>query len=379
MKSPFKKCIGIDPGKGGGIAVLTSKAMRVYSCPKTVRDMAMLISMCLSDVSAYRVKVIIEKVWAFPTDGRMGSFSFGNNYGQWQGILATHELDPVYVTPKEWQSHFEIKKGLPKNVRKKVLKELAIEKCPDTKGITLKTADALLIALYGNEAVLSYKNEQVGFSIKKVKKSRIWGTTELSVPKLYFKDDKGEYYKCHKLLPDIRRIFGEIEFLDGEPVEIIPNETKIRKPKIDVYYSRSINKDGTFSNETDESNQKYVASVIKRVWNCRVLEYPKTSPIEYYIEKDGRGCFGDNKTRLSRTLDYGILNVRKYLILMDASRLYNCPSFVFFYDETGIYYADVRKIEGYEPYLVGSKTVKSSCDKQEPAVKIFKKDMKKLI
>ena len=41
---------------------------------------------------------------------------------------------------------------------------------------------------------------------------------------MYFRDSDGEYHKCHKLLPDIRRIFGEIEYLNGEPVEIITNE-----------------------------------------------------------------------------------------------------------------------------------------------------------
>ena len=41
---------------------------------------------------------------------------------------------------------------------------------------------------------------------------------------LYFIDADGNYQKCHKLLPDIRRIFGDIEYLDGEPVEIITNE-----------------------------------------------------------------------------------------------------------------------------------------------------------
>ena len=50
------------------------------------------------------------------------------------------------------------------------------------------------------------------------------GVKELKTPQLYFKDANGEYHKCHKLLPDIRRIFGEIEYLDGEPVEIITNE-----------------------------------------------------------------------------------------------------------------------------------------------------------
>ena len=41
---------------------------------------------------------------------------------------------------------------------------------------------------------------------------------------MYFKDANGEYHKCHKLLPDIRRIFGEIEYMNGEPVEIITNK-----------------------------------------------------------------------------------------------------------------------------------------------------------
>ena len=159
MKSLFKKVIGIDPGKGGGIAILTNETVKVYPCPREVKDMAILIGICLKDVAPYRVKVFLEKVWAFPTDGRVGSFTFGCNYGQWQGILATYELDPMFVTPKEWQSHFEIKKGLPKPIRKKLLKQLAIDKCPETKKITLKTADALLIGIYGLEAHLSYKRE----------------------------------------------------------------------------------------------------------------------------------------------------------------------------------------------------------------------------
>ena len=155
MKSPFRKAIGIDPGKGGGIAVITNETVALHNCPTTVKDMALLIGICLNDVAAYRTRVFLEKVWAFPTDGRAGSFTFGENYGQWQGILASHELNPVLITPKTWQSHFEIKKGLPKNVRKNILKQMAIERCPDTKKITLKTADALLIAIYGLEAVLN--------------------------------------------------------------------------------------------------------------------------------------------------------------------------------------------------------------------------------
>ena len=160
MKSPFKKCIGIDPGKSGGIADITDETVKVYPCPQTVDDMAMLIGICLNDVAAYRTSIFLEKVWAFPTDGRAGSFVFGQNFGHWQGILASHELKPELVTPKIWQSHFEIKKGLPKDKRKKLLKQMAIERCPSVKRITLKTCDALLIAIYGVEAHLSYKNSK---------------------------------------------------------------------------------------------------------------------------------------------------------------------------------------------------------------------------
>ena len=158
MKTPFKKCIGIDPGKGGGIAVITDKTVVIHPCPRTVEDMATLIGICLNGVSAYKTRVFLEKVWAFPSDGRVGSFSFGENYGQWQGILASYELEPMYVTPKTWQTHFDIKKGLTKPVRKKILKQMAIEKCPGIKRITLKTCDALLIAIYGLEAHLSVGN-----------------------------------------------------------------------------------------------------------------------------------------------------------------------------------------------------------------------------
>ena len=158
FKTPFKKCIGIDPGKSGGIAVITNETVKVHPCPQTVDDMATLMSICLSDVAAYRTRVFLEKVWAFPSDARSSSFTFGQNYGHWQGILASHEIKPVLVTPKTWQAHLEVKKGLPKPKRKKLLKQMAIDRCPGIKRITLKTCDALLIAIYGVEAYLSPVN-----------------------------------------------------------------------------------------------------------------------------------------------------------------------------------------------------------------------------
>ena len=76
----------------------------------------------------------------------------------------------MLVTPKMWQSHFEIQKGLKKNIRKKILKQMAKEKCPNIKKVTLKTADALLIAIYGIEAHLSSPNAKPWVEPRKEKK-----------------------------------------------------------------------------------------------------------------------------------------------------------------------------------------------------------------
>ena len=46
---------------------------------------------------------------------------------------------------------------------------------------------------------------------------------------LYFIDDEGNYHKCHKSLPNIRKIFGEIEVMNGELVEITPTSGEARK------------------------------------------------------------------------------------------------------------------------------------------------------
>jgi len=218
------------------------------------------------------------------------------------------------------------------------------------------------------------------------------GDKELETPILYLVDSNGEYHKCHKLLPDIRRIFGEIEYLDGEPVEIIPNkERKMNTnmpvvefipPVIDSYYDRAINEDGTYENDVDRANQKAVKRFIETRWSCEVKQYPQTSLIDYYISAPGgRHCFGDSKTRLSRLLDHGILNIRKYCILMYVADIYDCPAFAFFYDKKGVWYIDVRDIKDetkYRTEIVGAAYRKSPAD-IEPAIQIPKDDMKKLI
>jgi len=147
--SHLTKYIGIDPGKSGGIAVISEDTIEVKKCPETVQDMAFLFALIMQETPPLHVLVMIEKVWARPHDGRSSVFTFAGNYGQWQGIVASHDITPHYVTPQVWMKAMGCPAKLKKQVRKNYLKELAKEKFPDLKRkLTLATSDAMLIADY---------------------------------------------------------------------------------------------------------------------------------------------------------------------------------------------------------------------------------------
>tara|TARA_R100001132_G_C3238246_1_gene70052 strand:- start:56 stop:541 length:486 start_codon:yes stop_codon:yes gene_type:complete len=142
-----KIIIGIDPGKSGAVALWNEGIDKVIKCPSNVDDMSNIMhSIVNTGTIAY-----IERVHAFPTDGRSSAFKFGVNYGQWLGILATLNIETVLVTPQKWMKYWKDKFNikLPKNKqeRKRKLKEMATQYTD--KKVTLYNADAILIAVYG--------------------------------------------------------------------------------------------------------------------------------------------------------------------------------------------------------------------------------------
>ena len=105
-----------------------------------------------SQIKKYKnIVAYLERVHAFPTDGRSSAFKFGMNYGEWIGILASMRIETVLVTPQKWMKHFKekfnIKLPKEKPQRKRKLKEIASQYTDRT--ITLYNADAILIAVYG--------------------------------------------------------------------------------------------------------------------------------------------------------------------------------------------------------------------------------------
>ena len=107
------KYIGIDPGINGGVAIIDQfYSLTCFKCPKSPQEMAHSIKEHLDGSCV----ALLEKVHSFPGQGVVSTFTFGANYGQWQG-----------------------------------LKEIAIKAFPSTK-VTLYTSDAILLALYLRES-----------------------------------------------------------------------------------------------------------------------------------------------------------------------------------------------------------------------------------
>ena len=141
--------IGIDPGIKGGIAFMYDDDYHVKNTPNTVQEMAQTL-IAIKDIAPNTpTYCCIEAVHSMPGNSGRSMFTFGTNYGQWLGILATLKIPHVLVTPHKWMSWYGSR---PKNRkdRKNHLKNLAQQRFPNTK-ITLGTADAMLIANYLRE------------------------------------------------------------------------------------------------------------------------------------------------------------------------------------------------------------------------------------
>jgi len=113
------KVLGIDPGLSGGLAFNSGDTLRVFATPtiqtqfvkngkkKTRSDMN--LSEVVRLIRENRPDVAyIEKVAAMKGQGVTGMFRFGQNFGQWQGILAALGIRLIMVTPQVWKKQFQL-------------------------------------------------------------------------------------------------------------------------------------------------------------------------------------------------------------------------------------------------------------------------------
>ena len=132
------KYIGIDPGKSGGIAIISEEGAFAIKMPETEKD----IFEYLRD-NSYNSFCLIEQVHAMPGQGVTSMFNFGMGYGGLRMALIGANIPFETVTPQKWQKALGCRTGGDKNVSKRKAQELF----PDIK-ITHAIADCLLIAHY---------------------------------------------------------------------------------------------------------------------------------------------------------------------------------------------------------------------------------------
>ena len=94
--------LGIDPGRSGAWALISISGEYMASglCPDSPQGMVM-------DLLPYSKTIqmcSLELVHAFPGQGVTSMFSFGTNFGMWQGILASFGIPYHFVTPQKWMA-----------------------------------------------------------------------------------------------------------------------------------------------------------------------------------------------------------------------------------------------------------------------------------
>jgi len=148
--------VGIDPGKNGGITSITNgKITTIDDMPKSPGDLweHFLFLGFPHQPEGIQPYVFIEQVHSMPTDGVRAAFTFGYNTGQLHLCVDRLCDGFTFVLPSKWMAHFDLKrdKQETKYAYKKRIVETARSKTKkvDVASITLKTADAYLIALYG--------------------------------------------------------------------------------------------------------------------------------------------------------------------------------------------------------------------------------------
>lgn len=150
MKNP-NTFIAIDPGKGGGIVLLSGGTV-IISKMKDVSE----FSNWLKEIKTQyeNIIVFIEKVGRFRGEQDAGGKSFGidkmlQNLAELMTVIKIEQLRYVEVPAITWQTSLKLKwKPTPeKQERKRRYKKFAEHHFPNRK-ITLATADAICIVLF---------------------------------------------------------------------------------------------------------------------------------------------------------------------------------------------------------------------------------------
>ncbi len=145
---------GTDPGAKGAIAFLypDDGLLAIYDLPiaavtGSTRVFHDVDSVALADLLRQHDPVhgYLEKVHAFPGEGAVGSFSFGDNFGSIKGVHAGVGIPLTRVAPETWKKNLRV----PKDKKQAVARARELFPACSLLFTRPDRAEAALIGLYG--------------------------------------------------------------------------------------------------------------------------------------------------------------------------------------------------------------------------------------
>lgn len=157
----YKTIIGIDPGVGGGIAIIKNNAISIHKMPtikvevngKTRNEACIANLQILMVENSDNTIVFIEKVNPRPQDAESNrQFKIARmlaNYEVLKTVVKIFKFPLVEVPPRTWQEYLRlVKRGEVQKDRKNRYKRYASHLIG--RDATLWNADAICIAQFGN-------------------------------------------------------------------------------------------------------------------------------------------------------------------------------------------------------------------------------------
>ena len=138
------KILGIDPGLGGAIAVLTDDGalIEIFDMPILADGPAGRRSVNAALVASliyqsHATRAFVELVNARPGEGAVGAFSFGRSRGVLEGVLAACGLPCRLVAPAHWKRAA----GIPAGKAKDASRSEAIRRWPSMAAMFARAKD----------------------------------------------------------------------------------------------------------------------------------------------------------------------------------------------------------------------------------------------
>ena len=151
--------VGIDPGKTGGLALLSMKEKYVYMLPMPdnfieLKEFLAKAKLCSEFETG--IHCWLEKAQTMPKQGIVSAFNYGKHFGELCATMSLLEIPYTLVSPQKWTKAMHSNSGPANDAKAKTLmvarrlypKETFLA-TPRSKVAHKGLVDALMIAHYG--------------------------------------------------------------------------------------------------------------------------------------------------------------------------------------------------------------------------------------